>query len=102
MELATAAAEAEALANRVKTETMQALSHDLRTPLQGIMGVTSTLLLVSVLLSLVLCYIIVASMLSATAGSIEQLLQVASCILVLLLLLPCTTLAHYTEYWYKY
>jgi K+-sensing histidine kinase KdpD len=47
MELATAAAEAEALANRVKTETMQALSHDLRTPLQGIMGVTSTLLLVS-------------------------------------------------------
>jgi hypothetical protein len=35
MELATAALEAEALANRVKTETMQALSHDLRTPLQA-------------------------------------------------------------------
>jgi K+-sensing histidine kinase KdpD len=94
MELATAAAEAEALANRVKTETMQALSHDLRTPLQGIMGVTSTLLLVSVLLSLVLCYITVTSMLSATAGSSEQFPQVASLILVLLLLLTYTTLLH--------
>eukprot|EP00611_Tribonema_gayanum_P027018 TRINITY_DN6570_c0_g1_i2.p1 TRINITY_DN6570_c0_g1~~TRINITY_DN6570_c0_g1_i2.p1 ORF type:complete len:475 (-),score=152.93 TRINITY_DN6570_c0_g1_i2:1067-2392(-) len=42
---ARAAAEREALASQVKTATMQALSHDLRTPLQGIMGVTSTLLM---------------------------------------------------------
>ena len=34
MESAKAYAEREALANKVKTETMQALSHDLRTPLQ--------------------------------------------------------------------
>jgi signal transduction histidine kinase len=34
MEAAKAYAEREALANRVKTETMQALSHELRTPLQ--------------------------------------------------------------------
>ncbi|KAG5180670.1 hypothetical protein JKP88DRAFT_349439 [Tribonema minus] len=42
---ARASAEREALASQVKTATMQALSHDLRTPLQGIMGVTSTLLM---------------------------------------------------------
>jgi signal transduction histidine kinase len=34
MESAKAYAEREALANKVKTETMQALSHELRTPLQ--------------------------------------------------------------------
>lgn len=35
----------EQLSSKLKTDTMQALSHELRTPLQGIMGVTSMLLL---------------------------------------------------------